>query len=279
MPKGENWISYPLTIGATGHAIIQVDQDQTVRILALDTLGAPVPELRFSLLAKGGESIVLTTDIEGRGEVVVQPGETYHLHMSVAMWGTIDQKRILVKARREPYELKLARQRYAKCILSGLDGEQPALSLTACFGPSSPGPLFVDVLGARGSININDAASVAVLIVPGYLPAESRIGTTPETFGAPMHFAVKRGPTVTVARSALPGDYTAPLTATAIPIHICESLLRAHGKGWDILNVFSSEFALKDGDLILGPFTPGIYALKVLDAAGKTLWEEERDVK
>jgi hypothetical protein len=135
------------------------------------------------------------------------------------------------------------------------------------------------VLGARGSININDAASVAVLIVPGYLPAEARIGTTPETFGAPMHFAVKRGPTVTVARSALPGDYTAPLTATATPIHICESLLRAHGKGRDILNVFSSEFALKDGDLILGPFTPGIYALKVLDAAGKTLWEEERDVK
>jgi hypothetical protein len=43
--------------------------------------------------------------------------------------------------------------------------------------------------------------------------------------------------------------------------------------------MFSSEFTPTDGDIVFGPFAPGTYALKILDASGKTLWEETREVK
>jgi hypothetical protein len=42
---------------------------------------------------------------------------------------------------------------------------------------------------------------------------------------------------------------------------------------------YSSEFTPTDGDIVFGPLSPGKYSLKIVDAAGKTLWEEERDVK
>jgi hypothetical protein len=43
--------------------------------------------------------------------------------------------------------------------------------------------------------------------------------------------------------------------------------------------MFSSEFTPSEGDIVFGPFTPGTYELKILDANGQTLWKETRDVK
>jgi hypothetical protein len=43
--------------------------------------------------------------------------------------------------------------------------------------------------------------------------------------------------------------------------------------------MYSSEFTHEDGDIVFGPFTPGTYQLKVIDAIGETLWEETRAVK
>jgi hypothetical protein len=34
-----------------------------------------------------------------------------------------------------------------------------------------------------------------------------------------------------------------------------------------------------EGALVLGPFAPGTYELKILDGDGKVLWEETREVK
>jgi hypothetical protein len=45
------------------------------------------------------------------------------------------------------------------------------------------------------------------------------------------------------------------------------------------MRLFSSESLPSDGDIVFGPFTSGTYELKILDATGKVLWEETREVK
>jgi hypothetical protein len=82
--------------------------------------------------------------------------------------------------------------------------------------------------------------------------------------------AARRGRRRYVGEWKLPGE-----TPT---LHIAEPHLGEYGKHGAYMRLFSSESLPSDGDITFGPFTPGTYDLKILDANGKILWEETRTI-
>jgi hypothetical protein len=129
------------------------------------------------------------------------------------------------------------------------------------------------------SIRIRDDASRILVVEPGCVAEELLFTPSPQASSAPIHFDLKRGPTVVVARTVLPADYTAPLKATALALTIHKLPAWEGAAQEHAMKKYSSEFTPSDGDIVFGPLTPGKYSLKIVDATGKTLWEEERDVK
>jgi hypothetical protein len=118
-----------------------------------------------------------------------------------------------------------------------------------------------------------------VVIAPGCALGEAQFipnATLPFT---PIRIEMQHGSTVVVSRAALPGEFVSPLKATAKALHIAPQQLADYGKSGDVLKLFSSEFVPADGEITFGPFAPGTYALKILDANGKVLWEETRLVQ
>jgi hypothetical protein len=77
----------------------------------------------------------------------------------------------------------------------------------------------------------------------------------------------------------LPTEFVSPLKASATALQIGETDLGASSKSGYTTKLFATEFAPSAGDIEFGPLTPGTYAFKILDATGKTVWEETRDVK
>jgi hypothetical protein len=196
------------------------------------------------------------------------------------VWGFLLQDIPRIKARPDPYEINIARRWMLGCSLRADGFDPPEQALIACYDSTSPEPLFVEwVAGNNRSISVNDAIRRAVVMAPGCLPVEVQLFVTASTGGPPIRAEVKHGPKVVVQRSVLPTEHASPLKATATAVHICENHLGAYGSRDDVSELFSTEFVLPDGDIVFGPFTPGTYELMILDATGKTVWEQTKVIE
>jgi hypothetical protein len=280
LPGVEDWVVYPLTIAGSEDVRVVIAQDQKIRLLVRDHQGVPVPGVSFLLSGRGGDSLNLKTDEAGRAEATAQPGMAYSLNILESGWTILQLIRENVEVRPEEFDIKIVRSRDLECSLESDGFATPATSLVACFGHSSPDPISVTIWNARRpQLSINEAVNRVVFLAVGCLPAESQIfmGTS----GSPnaIRIELTRGPTVSVSRTVLPKDYSGPLKATATALKIAEAILGELSNRRAFMRSYSSEFTPSEGDILFGPFTPGTYKLKILDADGKVLWEETREVK
>jgi hypothetical protein len=276
----EAWVSYPLTIDAMGFARIQIDREQKVRLLVTDAMGVPAAGIQIELQGRGGETIIAKSDETGRAEAEVQPDTTYLLVISDSKWEFLHLNNPRVKARPESYEIKIAKMWVLDCALEAAGFEVPKSALIACFGPSSQEALFVSWWStANPKVNANDAIDRAVVLAPGCLPAESQVFFRNNGADPSLHAELKRGPRVRVARAAIEGAFPGPLKAQSTALQVAPSFLGKASDSAPITEMFSSESTPTEGDIVFGPLTPGKYSLKTVDASGKTLWEETREVK
>jgi hypothetical protein len=280
LPDSKSELSYPVTIDATNVVRIKVDLEPRVRVLLLDLSGVPVPNVYVSLRTHRGEAISGKSDEDGRAAILVQADESYALRVSVAKWQTADRDPIRVKARPDVYEIRIARAWWMSIALHANGVDLPQTSLIAYFDGSSTEHLyFQHFLSSFQKVLVNETYKRAIVLAPGCQPTEVPLGDGATTDDPPVKVEVKRGPTIELSRELLPRSFTPPLQWSATALHVAESYLGPRGKISYITQFFSTKPTPMEGALVLGPFAPGTYELKILDGDGKVLWEETREVK
>jgi hypothetical protein len=280
LPNSEQWITYPIKIDATNNAKIAIDLEQQVRLHLRDSRGTPVPGVMVILQAQGGDTLTTRSDEQGRASVTANPNETYRTFVGESGWRHMLKIGPTVKARTEPYELWLAQEWILKCSIDVTGSVPPLKALIAFYDSARHEHLYVEAWFTNDStLIINDAAQRAVVLAPGCAALETHSMVRPDEGRSTISLELKRGPTINVSRTVLPIEVLSPLKGRATAIHVAERHLGDYGKQRDVTSMFSSEFTPSEGDIVFGPFTPGTYELKILDANGQTLWKETRDVK
>jgi hypothetical protein len=221
------------------------------------------------------------TDEEGRAEVHAQADTDYFVEVLSQEWLLESMRnQPKVKAGGNLCEFTVTRWIKYEFAYSAVGFEKPKRIHIKTYGAGPDDPKYqLTCYESMNSISLTDNIGQILVAEPGCLAEELLFTPSPEPSAAPIHIELKRGPTVIVARAVLPADYIAPLKATAQAIKIDKIPLWEGAAQERAMKRYSSEFTPTEGDIVFGPLSPGKYALKILDANGKTLWEETREVK
>jgi hypothetical protein len=281
LPESKNWVPHTIAIEDGDIVRVVIDTDQKVRLLARDYFGAPAPGVELALSSRGSELIRAKTDEEGRAEMQVQADTEYFVEVKSHEWFHANrQEQHKVKASALVRELRLKRRYGYEYSYSAVGFEKPGRITVHLYGEDLNDPKGqTSCYENLNSIGIMDDVRLLVVDEPGCVIEHLPIDPSTKGAGPPIQIELRRGPTVVVARAVLPADYIAPLKATAQAIKIDKIPLWEGAAQERAMKRYSSEFTPTEGDIVFGPLSPGKYALKILDANGKTLWEETREVK
>jgi hypothetical protein len=249
-------------------------------VLVRDSFGAAVPGVRIELESIGRDKLLTTSDHEGRAEVLVEADTDYSLGINSRDWRCTTRSSPLIKAGPKVHELVVARPLAIEFSYSTAGIKEPSQVLVAMYGSNRDDYFFfAPVYSNPNQLWILDVVRRLVVLSPGCVPEEVLVSPTGQDPGPPIHVELRPGPTISVSREVLPKESAAPLKATTTATSIAHLPMATHLEQFVRQKIFSSSIKLRDGDIVFGPFTAGTYALKILDATGKTLWEEEREVK
>jgi hypothetical protein len=181
-----------------------------------------------------------------------------------------------MQAQAEEYEITLARSRMLNLSLKANDFEAPDKATLVYFTASGQPPHeYKHWSQSNPTVDAHDAITRILVLAPGCLYADAKFDPKDENGNLNAVAHLERGPTVTVPRSELPLECALPLKASAVPKKIAVDLI-----GYtDAVIHFYSEGAVSDDGVVFGPFTPGTYDLKIVDADGKILWEQTKEFK
>jgi hypothetical protein len=279
----KNWTPYPINVEKNGQAQVLLDPKDAIRIRVRDLKGLGIGEARIQLIHSSGELLSATTDEQGNAQVLAPRGEIFRTRIEAKGRSSTTWRQDELQVRTEPYDFTLARNSWLSFWLEGTNFQAPGEAVIVSYGDMHSEFIGIHVWSAwdKWPPMSNDAVKRIVVIAPGCAPAAKDIEPpTMDSFrSSQAGVKVHRGPTIVVPRAVLTHSIAEPIRATATAIHIAESHLGEFGKDSYITEKFSSEFTPTEGDIVFGPFAPGTYALKILDASGKMLWEETRLVQ
>jgi hypothetical protein len=279
-PGSKSLIIHPLHMIDDSHTQVRIDFAHIVRIRARDTSGSPVAGLGIHLTNPRLETVRAVTDVDGRAQCLVARDEACQLsvpHVRVIGNGLNLSD---VRPRDAEYAITIDRVSQLRFTLEAVGQDPPTEAIVACFNTTYPEqPSLIWWTPSTPTTNFNLAVSRIVVFAPGFLRSESQLPPITNSEESIIPVRLQRGPILRVPRSVLPTEFVSPLKASATALQIGETDLGASSKSGYTTKLFATEFAPSAGDIEFGPLTPGTYAFKILDATGKTVWEETRDVK
>jgi hypothetical protein len=186
-----------------------------------------------------------------------------------------------VTLRPEEYELTVAKKAAIVLTINAPGDDVTYEALVACYpsGGSEQLTFCKCFSRSRHLFYIHEAARRIVVLLPGFLPAEVRIGPNASGHFEAVQVRPLPGISVAIPKAAFPPHSSGPLTATATPVAIAPKDLGSLATEKEYITRFTSAFTPPDGDITFGPFTPGTYDLKIVDASGAVVWQQTKVIE
>jgi hypothetical protein len=272
--------AYALDFDSEGNAKIFIDTESTIKVALRDPEGVPVVGIEVALNGPNEKSKPLSTDREGRVQFIAKPSTDYWLSVEDSAWRLLGSWSNSVTLRPEEYELTVAKSADIWLCFGGLGSGWHRTVLVACYSGGIPERMNLSLCTPFAPVvRAHVAVKRMVVVLVGFKPAE--IPVDPGSIGTHESIDVTPilGMTFNVPRSSLPQQTNGPLQATATPLEILKEHLGIQSKNEHLLWHFGSTFTPPEGDIVFGPFTPGTYELKILDATGAVVWQQTKTIE
>jgi hypothetical protein len=280
LANSEDWISYPLTLTEHGQAQVRINTESQIKVRVRDPSGAPISAVKIVLMDGPTEPVSAFTDHEGRAALIASSAGKYRMYVQGPVWKNLNMRALFATVQPDVYELTVVKSAGLRLTWDAPRMSPPEKALVVLYGSDKSKPLSLYWwTSGQPIIDCHNAVRRIVVFAPGWLPAEAQVTSNAELGESHAFVQVHPGPNLTVPRDDLPKELASPLKATAIALQIAKGRFGPFAEREIAPHLFASEFTPPNGDIVFGPFTPGTYELKILDATGAVVWQQTKTIE